>query len=243
MPISNRLFIITGTSRGIGSALAEKIMRRGDLLIALDRSPIERAGVVTVSFDMAQPEVSLENLESVVSELNLPSGMGVTLILNAAELGPTEMMGKKNYAAILKSINVNVVANMLLTDWLIRTFSHQATTTIFISSGAAKRAAPGLAIYGSGKAALESFIKTMNAEARIRGKENRFFIAQPGVVDTEMQKLLRDSDPETFPLQQQFLDLKQAGQLASASVVADRLIKIVDSDFASVSEEFDVYKS
>ena len=58
----------------------------------------------------------------------------------------------------------------------------------------------------------------------------------PGVIDTDMQTELRQSDPRAFPDQPRFAAMKSEGQLASASDAAIKILSFLDRpDFGAHS--------
>jgi NAD(P)-dependent dehydrogenase (short-subunit alcohol dehydrogenase family) len=65
---------------------------------------------------------------------------------------------------------------------------------INISSGAAQKDLDGRSVYCTSKAAAEMFIKCCATEARVKGDNDRvrFFSIAPGVVDTDMQTVMRE---------------------------------------------------
>ncbi len=56
----------------------------------------------------------------------------------------------------------------------------------------------------------------------------------PGVIDTDMQTELRDSDPRAFPSQPQFAAMKAGGQLLSPAAAASKVLAyLARADFGS----------
>ena len=58
----------------------------------------------------------------------------------------------------------------------------------------------------------------------------------PGVVDTQMQKQIRSTDPQDFKLVQNFVDYKKNNELFSPKYVADKLLNVIQNpqDFKEV---------
>ena len=50
----------------------------------------------------------------------------------------------------------------------------------------------------------------------------------PGVIDTDMQTALRDSDPRAFPDQPVFVEMKTQGRLSSARDAATKVLTFLD---------------
>jgi hypothetical protein len=67
----------------------------------------------------------------------------------------------------------------------------------------------------------------------------------PGIIDTDMQALIRGTDAMDEKKRQYFVQLKKNNQLLTTAVVADYLIKLLlDTDVETfVSKEWDIYES
>ena len=63
--------------------------------------------------------------------------------------------------------------------------------------------------------------------AEEKHKNLTIFSIHPGVVDTNMQKKIRESDAEFFPIRQQFIDYYSKNELFSADFVAQKIYQII----------------
>ncbi len=90
-----------------------------------------------------------------------------------------------------------------------------------ISSGAANRAISNWSLYCSSKAFIQMFFNVAESEY----KQHRFFNIDPGVMDTNMQKSLRES---YFPDVQLFKNLKKEGKLKLPLTVAQEILKMIE---------------
>jgi NAD(P)-dependent dehydrogenase (short-subunit alcohol dehydrogenase family) len=70
---------------------------------------------------------------------------------------------------------------------------------IFTSSGAATHPVVGWSAYCAAKAGLDHFVRTLAAELDERDLSVRAHTFYPGVVDTSMQKRIRQKSEEAFP--------------------------------------------
>ncbi|MGK9939449.1 SDR family NAD(P)-dependent oxidoreductase, partial [Salmonella enterica subsp. enterica] len=86
-------------------------------------------------------------------------------------------------------------------------------------SGAARRPVEGWSAYCAGKAALDMFARSVNAEyASLRAERGvRAVALAPGVVDTGMQAAIREAD---FAQVERFRSLKANAQLTSPDEAA-----------------------
>jgi NAD(P)-dependent dehydrogenase (short-subunit alcohol dehydrogenase family) len=191
--LKDRIALITGASRGIGRAVAEKFAREGAhvLLLARARTALEE---VDDAIKEAGGSASL-------IPLNLTDGKRVDA------LGPTlyERFGRLDVlvgnAAILGRLSPlthipsehweRVIATNLTANWrLIRTLDpllrrSDAGRVIFVTSGVAHTAKAYWAPYSVSKAALETLAKTYaNETSHSAIKVN---IIDPGVIATRMR--------------------------------------------------------
>lgn len=213
-------FVITGSSSGLGKALAEWALEHtSSPVIGMSRKcTIEHERYSHISIDLTD-NAAVEAFDwPVLAEVS-----NWVLINNAGSLGPvlplTQMKGK-DYARLLQ---LNVVSPTLLMAKCL-TATHGKGRIINISSGAGKYPIMGWAAYGSSKAALDlasEIAAAENPDAYIRA-------VSPGIIDTPMQAEIRESKPEDFPGVQQFLDYKEYGDLATPKEVAKKIFYILD---------------
>lgn len=98
---------------------------------------------------------------------------------------------------------------------------------MLISSGAGRSPTAGWGVYCATKAALDRYAEVVALE---QGASLRIASVAPGVVDTGMQAEIRSTDPDRFPAIQRFIDLHAGQQLASPDAVAQRLLRLLESD-------------
>ncbi len=218
---------ITGTSAGIGKALAEKLLDNGISVVGLSRNcTISHSNYKHLSIDLSDlNQVSEFEFENHQNE-------DVILINNAGTIGAIRPIGKQSDQEIIALANINIVALQLLCNKFIAAFhiSNQSYQIINISSGAGKRPIDAWAPYCASKAAVDLFSETMAEELKARAHHNwHIFSIAPGVVDTAMQNEIRSSNPSEFLQHQRFIDLKNDGELKSSNYVASQLFRVIES--------------
>ncbi|MGO4153524.1 SDR family oxidoreductase [Cupriavidus sp. YAF13] len=240
---ATHLIIITGTSRGLGASLTQALLKPGNRLVCVSRSrnpELERAASasgVKVAWhlqDLSQAGPSATWLGSVldVVEETLAS---VTLILNAGVIDPIGPIANLREPAVVQHLLTNLATPMTMTAaFLSHTERFGCPRKILaISSGAARRPVEGWSAYCAGKAGLDMFVRSINAEYAQAPAERavRAVALAPGVVDTGMQATIRNAD---FAQVQRFRDLKDNDQLASADDTAQRIAAYLQRpDFGS----------
>jgi NAD(P)-dependent dehydrogenase (short-subunit alcohol dehydrogenase family) len=58
----------------------------------------------------------------------------------------------------------------------------------------------------------------------------------PGIIDTDMQALIRDCDRERFPMVDKFLDLKARDAFSTPEFIAERLLALAFDPAAATDE-------
>lgn len=225
---------ITGSSKGIGKALALKLLNDGHKVVGLSRS-----------CTIVHPNYKHETLD--LSDLKLVSDFhfdinttdNIILINNAGSIGPIKPIGHQTNNDIINLNNLNVITPELLCNKFIHQFSLQENQyqIVNVSSGAGKRPIDAWATYCASKSAIDLFSETILEELKERNFMNwDVFSIAPGVVDTDMQNQIRASKPHEFLSHQKFLDLKSNNELLTPAVVADLICNVIYSpnDFKSV---------
>jgi NAD(P)-dependent dehydrogenase (short-subunit alcohol dehydrogenase family) len=195
-PLSGKVALVTGASRGIGAATAEALGAAGAhvILVARTATALEEVedrihaigGSATIApLDLADGE-SIARLGAAVAE-RWPA-LDI-LILNAAMLGsltPVQDIDPKEYSRLL---TLNLLANQALVaafDPLLRKAEQAEVVAVTSSVGGEPRAFWGA--YGSSKAALESLLGAYADETEHSGKL-RVHIVDPGATRTRMRAI------------------------------------------------------
>ena len=195
-PLTGKLAVVTGASRGIGAATAEELAKAGAHVILVARTGkaleeieerIHQAGgsATIAPLDLTDGE-SIGKLAVAVAERWEKLDI---LVLNAAMLGsltPVQDIDPKEYSRLL---SLNLLANQALVaafDPLLKK-TEQADVVVLTSSvGAEPRAFWGA--YGSSKAALETLLGAYADETAYLGRV-RVHIVDPGATRTRMRAL------------------------------------------------------
>nr|MDA3886122.1 SDR family NAD(P)-dependent oxidoreductase [Candidatus Delongbacteria bacterium] len=123
-----------------------------------------------------------------------------------------------------------------------RTLNYSCEKRIInISSGAAKKPYDGWSTYCSSKAALDMLTRCVNVEQNKKEFPVNVISFDPGIMDTEMQNDIRQSNKEDFSQLSRFIDFKENGALLSAEFVADKVIEVLSSDNFQTGEFIKVW--
>ena len=221
---------ITGASSGIGKALAEKLLELNHQVIGLSRhQTINHPNYEHINIDLAD----IKQVESFSFPANLKDD--ILLVNNAGSIGPIKPIGHQIAKEIIEINHLNLIAPQILCNQFIHQYqsnSEPKYTIINISSGAGKKAIDAWATYCASKAALDLFSETVFQELKTRNHLNwKIYAIAPGVVDTEMQSVIRSANPKAFFRHQDFIDLKINNELTSTSEVANQLSEIINGHY------------
>jgi benzil reductase ((S)-benzoin forming) len=239
------LVILTGASRGLGRAMAERLLAADRQLLTISRRPdaslqteaAERgAPLEQWALDLAHDIGVAARLEAWLRKQDAARFSAATLINNAALLGPAGPLHDADAESIAAALRVGLEAPALLSAAFLRATDgwRAARKVLNISSGAGRTAIAGSAIYCAAKAGLDHLSRVLAADEALRPDGAKVVSLAPGIIDTDMQAELRSADPVRFVSQPRFLAMKTSGQLATADAAAARVLAyLVRPDFGA----------
>jgi benzil reductase ((S)-benzoin forming) len=147
-------------------------------------------------------------------------------INNAGILLPIGPVRELDVADFREHIDINLTGALIGTRSFVRHRREQGGggVLINISSGAAWSAYEGWGAYCASKAALERLTEVVAAEEA--GSGLRAHSVAPGVVDTDMQALIRSTPAERFPERERFVEMKREDSFNSAGYVAREILAL-----------------
>jgi NAD(P)-dependent dehydrogenase (short-subunit alcohol dehydrogenase family) len=224
-----RSTLITGVSRGLGAELFAEAYRLGDRVIGLGRHfTAEQRRLATEQPDRVELlDVDLAQAASLPQAKEITGVLGdctqAVLLLNAAVIQPLSVIGSHVPAQLISAVAVNLTTPMLLTNAFVAALpaTVQSARVLFISSSGAHRVTEGTATYSATKRGGEKFFEVVAAE--LAGVDPRVTasVVDPGIMDTEMQAVLRSSD---FPHREHYIGRYQRGELPDPAGVARRIL-------------------
>lgn len=216
------LFVITGTTRGLGAAFF-KLLYKDNILITINRNKINYDDHnINITIDLSNITLNdLQEFEKILSKKLLENIKEIIFINNAFTLGKLSKIDELQNQDIINAINTNFVSSFLL----IKSFINKTKTLTInkkilnISSGAAHKSIDGWSLYCSTKSAMEMVINNISLEY----PDFTCLNIDPGVMNTEMQANIRsfkDSANNEY-----FLKLYLNNELKDALEVANQIIK------------------
>jgi NAD(P)-dependent dehydrogenase (short-subunit alcohol dehydrogenase family) len=205
--IRDKAALVTGASRGLGRALAERLSEEGARVVLVARreetlndavANIRRRGGVAhaLTADLGDKH-AVHPLAAAAAELVGPIDL---LVHNASELGPTPLRPLLDTACedLEHVLSVNLVGPFRLSKIVAGSMAlRQRGTIVHVSSDASVNAYPGWGAYSVSKAGLDHLGRLLAAELAEHGV--RVFSVDPGEMDTAMHRAaLPDADPKTL---------------------------------------------
>ena len=231
---SDRFALVTGTSSGIGRALAEELLQRGWEVAGVARRPAAVAHRLYHHLRLDLSEVAAWHAaarELLEERIRPAERERVALVNNAAAAGQLAPVEDLDPVALHRLFGLNAVAPAGLMGLFVRTCRGVTRLRICnVSTGAVDHAIGGMAAYGASKAALRQVGRVVAAEAEDRPHDVAVLSYEPGVVDTEMQQEARDQDPEAFPWVGLFRSFAEQGRLVDPAGPAAEMADFLESD-------------
>ena len=219
---------ITGTSRGIGKAIAELLLKDGNVrVIGISRSQsIEHPDYRHLFLDFSDIKtVGLFRFPA--EEYNK-----YILINNAGVIDPIAHLGHEFATDIVNNYNINLISPSILINMFMRQFSNlgKPVHIINVSSGAGKYPIDGWSVYNASKAGIDLFSRALKEEITLDGKDNiDVHSIAPGIVKTEMQGAIRNSNLENFSNLDKFINYFDNNLLTSPEDVALKFKEVIDN--------------
>lgn len=227
--MGKRLVVLTGSSKGLGKALATQLLKDGETtVIGISRDPgKKRERYIPLSIDLADTGNLVNVLEKIFPRSDYDE---LILINNAGWIGEIAPIGKLNPSGILDIHRINVVAPAILMNAFVANYRDYSSkkTVINISSGAAGKAVDGWSGYCASKSALNQMTLVAQQEADLHHLGIRYIALSPGIIDTPMQEDIRSASPENFSQLKKFQGLKIESQLSTPEETAEKVIYLLN---------------
>jgi len=231
--MTNGLFLVTGTSRGIGEALAHALIERGNVVLGVARhrpASLHSPRYQHEDGDLAD-QATCEHLLARAAMLTAGHGFDFAcLVNNASAVEPVGTIENCVPAQIEKHLRIGLVAPMVLTSLFMKVFANFSgrRKIAYISSGAAVTPIPGESVYCAAKAGLNMFARCVGQEQAGRAEPFEMVAIGPGMVNTEMQESVRSRTREDFPMVDYFRKAHEDGILQEPATVAEQICRILD---------------
>jgi 3-oxoacyl-[acyl-carrier protein] reductase len=197
--LKGKVAVVSGASKGIGAAVAEKLASEGaSVVVNYSSSPEKAEAVVSkikaaggkakaVRADVSKPNEAKKLIDSTVAEF----GRLDILVNNAGvyEFVPLPEVSETHYNRLF---DINVKGLLFTTQAAVNAFGDQGGSIINISSIVSLGATPTASVYSATKAAVDSLTRTLAAE--LGPKKILVNSVLPGPVETEGTNAMAEWD-------------------------------------------------
>jgi 3-oxoacyl-[acyl-carrier protein] reductase len=230
----SRTALVTGVSRGLGLAVARRLLGEGWTVCGTSRTESAEWRDLAASHggraewracDLALPA---EIKRTLFSEW-IPVGRPVHAFIDNAAVAYDDLVTNLRLETVERMFAVNVLTPMAITREVVRNMVFHDTrgSLVHVSSISVHAGGKGLAMYAATKGALEAFSKNTAREWGERGIRSNCVVA--GYMDTEMSSTLTEEQREKV---QRRAALKSVTEVES---VAGTIAFLLSDDACSIT--------
>ena len=189
------MIIVTGASRGLGAAVAESLISRGEDVVGIART------VDNIKFESIECDVgsyaSVKNAAKVAKKMNKP----LKAFINAAGIASMNMAVTTNASTVQKLIQTNLIGTIYCCQLFAPLMLRQKMGSfINFSTIAVALALKGESVYAASKAGVETFSRTFARE--MADFNVRVNCIAPGPIRTDLLKGITDEQIKRITSQQ-----------------------------------------
>ncbi|KAH9820930.1 putative dehydrogenase [Teratosphaeria destructans] len=236
----SKTILLTGASRGIGLAIAHYLLKQNHKLVVVARSegPLRElekqynGQVAVVTGDASDFSLGKKAVEAARKHFQKLDGV----VVNHGVLDPVKRVKDSSAEEWRTAYDVNFFSAVAIAQAALPLLRESKGTILFTSSGAASNSYETWGAYGSSKAALNHLAATLGHEE----KEIVSIAVRPGVVDTEMQRDIREKHNTSMSEKDaaKFKELKETGGLLKPEQPGHVMAKLVVNAPKELSGKF-----
>ncbi len=179
-------YVITGVSRGIGRAVAERLLAERHEVYGIVRRPLPELALTGFAvLDLAEPAAFDAALRPLLDAVPAIDGL-----VHCAGMVHPGLLADAQPAEFAEQFALNVVAVAELTRWCLPALRAARGTVLLVNSGSGLNARPPLSTYGVSKFALRGYAEALRQEE----PGIRVSTVYPGRTDTDMQHAVRTAE-------------------------------------------------
>jgi short-subunit dehydrogenase len=205
--IKHQVVCITGTSSGIGAALAKEFHQQGYRVMATARNleaiaPLSSLGIITYALDVNDPE----QIDQVIQKILVTVGK-IDILVNNAGYGLMGALMDLPAAEIRQQLETNAIAPVVLTQKIAPIMKAQGKGLIInIGSISGIVTTPFAGAYCASKAALNLFSDTLRMELKPFGIH--VLTVQAGAVQSDIGNKAEQLATQLFPAKSWYATIK-----------------------------------
>lgn len=229
MKLKDSVVLVTGSSRGIGLAIAQAFAKQGAKIVLNARKPIssevidqfekDHVEVMDISADVTKEEDVKEMIGKIIKHFE-----HLDVVVNNAGIVKDGLLNRMSKADFQSVVNTNLIGTFNVIKQSLRPLYKQRNGCfINLSSVVGLTGNIGQANYAASKAGIIGLTKSVAKEAALRNL--RCNAIAPGMIDTQMTRNLSEK------IQQQLLKeipLKRLGQIEE---IAQTAVFLAQNDY------------
>lgn len=189
------MIIVTGASRGLGQAIAERLIEKGEDVIGLARS-VSGISIDAIECDVSE-YTSVKNASREIKRMKKP----VKAFINAAGVASMNLAVTTDESTVQKLIQTNLVGTIYCCQMFAPIMLRQKHGSfINFSTIAVALSLKGESVYAASKAGVESFSRTFARE--MADFNVRVNCIAPGPIRTDLLRGITDTQIEKITSQQ-----------------------------------------
>ena len=224
MDIKNKNVFVTGSTRGIGLAIAHRFASLGANIVLNGRSEISKdlidsfndygVKVIAISGDVSQFDDAKRMVDEAIAELG-----SVDILVNNAGITNDKLMLKMTETDFESVLKVNLTGAFNMTQSVLKPMTRARQGAIInLSSVVGLRGNVGQANYAASKAGLIGFTKSVAREVASRGI--RVNAIAPGFIESDMTDAIPEKMQEAILAD---IPMKRIGKAEEVATVASFL--------------------
>lgn len=179
-------YLITGVSRGVGHALAGRLLTGGDQVYGVARGPVPALALTGwASLDLADFDRYPGALAALLAQVTELDGL-----VHCAGIVRPGRLQEQDSSNFTEQFAVNVTAAAELVRHFLPALRAARGTVVLVNSGSGLNARPPLTAYGASKFALRGYAEALRQEE----PSLRVCTVYPGRIDTSMQQAVRTAE-------------------------------------------------
>lgn len=229
MKLKDSVVLVTGSSRGIGLAIAQAFAKQGAKIVLNARKPIssevidqfekDHVEVMDISADVTKEEDVKEMIAKIINHFE-----HLDVVVNNAGIVKDGLLNRMSKADFQSVVNTNLIGTFNVIKQSLRPMYKQRNGCfINLSSVVGLTGNIGQANYAASKAGIIGLTKSVAKEAALRNL--RCNAISPGMIDTQMTRNLSEK------IQQQLvkeIPLKRLGQIEE---IAQTAVFLAQNDY------------
>lgn len=218
-----RTVLVTGGNRGIGRAIAERMLQEGHRVAVTARSGDGPAGALTVRAEMTDSA----SIDAAFSQVEAELGPVEIVVANAGITRDTLLL-RMSEEEFTEVIDTNLTGTFRVVKRAAKgLLKARFGRVILISSVVGLYGSPGQINYSSSKAALVGFARSLTRELGSRGITAN--VVAPGFIETDMTAELPGEQ------QKRYLESIPAARFGQVAEIAGAVAWLASDDAAYIS--------